>query len=133
DEAPLNNDGLTPCHPSLLHSSTINSHQGHLTTTQTNEVLENIGETSGGAGLLLHELEIDKLKNDLKVLREHVLKGDEQAAREQLLVQFEALNTELEHHRCEQIEMKSKFQDCVMQHEIESDDVSATDAFEQAY
>lgn len=33
----------------------------------------------------LDELEMEKLKNDLKALREQVLKGDEKAAREQLL------------------------------------------------
>jgi hypothetical protein len=121
----LNSDGLTPRRPPPLHSSTINSHQRHLTTTQTNEELEEIGETGGGGLLLrlqrrlrqlenenksmneeldkgitnstklgtmkknsswhLDELEMDKLKNDLKSLREQVLKGDEQAAKEQLL------------------------------------------------
>ncbi len=33
----------------------------------------------------LDELEMDKLKNDLKALREQVLKGDEEAAKEQFL------------------------------------------------
>lgn len=121
----MNSDGLTPRRPPPLHSSTINSHQRHLTTTQTNEVLDEIDE-AGGAGLLLRlqrrlrqleqenkiiheeldkgitnsnklgtmkknsswhldELEMDKLKNDLKSLREQVLKGDDQAAKEQLI------------------------------------------------
>jgi len=124
----LNSDGLTPRRPPPLHSSTINSHQRHLTTTQTNEALEEFAETSGGSGggLLLRlqrrlrqleqenktmneefdkgitnssklnsikknsswhldELEMEKLKNDLKALREEVLKGDEKAAKEQLI------------------------------------------------
>jgi hypothetical protein len=113
----LNSDGLTPRRPPPLHSSTINSHQRHLTTTQTNEALEEFAETSGsGGGLLLRlqrrlneefdkgitnssklssmkknsswhldELEMEKLKNDLKALREEVLKGDEKAAKEQLI------------------------------------------------
>ena len=34
---------------------------------------------------------MDKLKNDLKVLREKVLKGDEKAAKEQLLGWFSLL------------------------------------------
>jgi guanylate kinase len=50
-----------------------------------------------------------------------------------LLAQFDALNAELEHRRREQIEMKSKLQERVMQHENETDDVIATDAIEQAY
>jgi guanylate kinase len=49
------------------------------------------------------------------------------------LAQFDALNAELEHRRREQIEMKSKLQERVMQHENETDDVIATDAIEQAY
>ncbi len=123
----MNSDGLTPRRPPPLHSSTINSHQRHLTTTQTNEALEEFAETSGsGGGLLLRlqrrlrqleqenktmneefdkgitnssklnsmkknsswhldELEMEKLKNDLKALREEVLKGDEKAAKEQLI------------------------------------------------
>lgn len=121
----MNSDGLTPRRPPPLHSSTINSHQRHLTTTQTTEVLDEIDEAGGGGLLLrlqrrlrqleqenkiiheeldkgitsstklgtmkknsswhLDELEIDKLKNDLKSLREQVLKGDDQAAKEQLL------------------------------------------------
>jgi hypothetical protein len=121
----LNSDGLTPRRPPPFLSSTINSHQRHLTTTQTNEVLDELGETGGGGLLLrlqrrlrqleqenktmneeldkgitsstklgtikksslwhLDELEMDKLKNDLKALREQVLKGDEKAAKEQLL------------------------------------------------
>lgn len=191
----MNNDGLTPRRPPPFLSSTINSHQRHLTTTQTNEILDDIDETAG-TGLLLRlqrrlkqleqenkfineeldkgitnsnktmkknsswhldELEIDKLKNDLKALREQVLKGDEKAAKDQLLgmillfnsffffylfefsfyyylkAQFDALNAELEHRRREQIEMKSKLQERVMQHENETDDVIATDAIEQAY
>nr|ADD91458.1 myosin V-like protein [Adineta vaga] len=81
----------------------------------------------------LDELEMDKLRTDLKALREEVLKGDEQAAKEQLIAQFDALNAELEHRRREQIEMKSKLQERVMQHENETDDVIASDAIEQAY
>ncbi len=122
----MNSDGLTPRRPPPLHSSTINSHQRHLTTIETNEVLDELGETGGGGGLLLRlqrrlrqleqenktmneefdkgitnssklgtmkknsswhldELEMEKLKNDLKALREQVLKGDEKAAKEQLL------------------------------------------------
>ncbi len=121
----MNSDGLTPRRPPPFLSSTINSHQRHLTTTQTNEVLDELGETGGGGLLLrlqrrlrqleqenktmneeldkgitsstklgtikksslwhLDELEMDKLKNDLKALREQVLKGDEKAAKEQLL------------------------------------------------
>jgi len=122
----LNSDGLTPRRPPPLHSSTINSHRRHLTTTETDEVLDELGETGGGGGLLLRlqrrlrqleqenktmseefdkgitsssklgtlkknslwhldELEMEKLKNDLKALREQVLKGDEKAAKEQLL------------------------------------------------
>ncbi|CAF1093948.1 unnamed protein product [Rotaria sordida] len=81
----------------------------------------------------LDELETERLKNDLKALREQILKGDEQAAKEQLLAQFDALNAELEHRRREQIEMKSKLQERVMQHENETDDVIAADAIEQAY
>jgi hypothetical protein len=118
----LNSDGLTPRRPPPLHSSTINS-QRHLTTIQTNEAIEDIGETGGGLLLRLQrrlkqleqenktmseeldkgiinstklstnknsswhldELEMDKLKIDLKALREQVLKGDEKAAKEQLL------------------------------------------------
>ncbi len=120
----MDSDGLTPRRPPPLHSSTINSHQRHLTTTQTNEVLDELGETGGGLLLRLQrrlrqleqenkimneeldkgitnssksgtikknslwhldELEMEKLKNDLKALREQVLKGDEKAAKEQLL------------------------------------------------
>jgi len=123
----LNSDGLTPRRPPPLHSSTINSHRRHLTTTETDEVLDELGETAGGGGGLLlrlqrrlrqleqenktmseefdkgitsssklgtlkknslwhlDELEMEKLKNDLKALREQVLKGDEKAAKEQLL------------------------------------------------
>ncbi|CAF1188386.1 unnamed protein product [Adineta steineri] len=81
----------------------------------------------------LDELDMDKLRNDLRALREELLKGDEQSAKDQLLAQFEALNAELEHRRREQIEMKSKLQDRVMQHENETDDVIASDAIEQAY
>ncbi len=123
----MNSDGLTPRRPPPLHSSTINSHQRHLTTIETNEVLDELGETGGGGGGLLlrlqrrlrqleqenktmneefdkgitnssklgtmkknsswhlDELEMEKLKNDLKALREQVLKGDEKAAKEQLL------------------------------------------------
>ena len=33
----------------------------------------------------LDQLEMDKLKNEMKLLREQILKGDEQAAKEQLL------------------------------------------------
>ncbi len=118
----MNSDGLTPRRPPPLHSSTINS-QRHLTTIQTNEAIEDIGETGGGLLLRLQrrlkqleqenktmseeldkgiinstklstnknsswhldELEMDKLKIDLKALREQVLKGDEKAAKEQLL------------------------------------------------
>ena len=43
------------------------------------------------------------------------------------------MNAELEHRRREQLEMKSKLQERVMQHENESDDVIASDAIEQAY
>ena len=43
------------------------------------------------------------------------------------------MNAELEHRRREQIEMKSKLQERVMQHENEGDDVIAADAIEQAY
>jgi hypothetical protein len=114
----LNNDGLTPHRLPPLHSSTINSHQRHLTTTETNDVLDDLGETGGGLLLRLQrrlkqleqenktmneeldkgitnssklgtikknslwhldELEMEKLKNDLKALREQVLKGDEKA------------------------------------------------------
>jgi hypothetical protein len=119
----LNSDGLTPRRPPPLHSSTINSHQRHLTTTQTNEELEDLGDAGGGLLLRLQrrlkqlehenkimteeldkgitnstklgtnkssswhldELEMDKLKNDLKALRELVLKGDDKAAKEQLI------------------------------------------------
>ncbi len=122
----MTSDGLTPRRPPPLHSSTINSHQRHLTTTQTNEVLDELEESGGGGGLLLRlqrrlkqleqenktmneeldkgtinssklgtmkknslwhldELEMEKLKNDLKALREQVLKGDEKAAKDQLL------------------------------------------------
>jgi hypothetical protein len=120
----LNNDGLTPHRLPPLHSSTINSHQRHLTTTETNDVLDDLGETAGGLLLRLQrrlkqleqenktmneeldkgitnssklgtikknslwhldQLEMEKLKNDLKALREQVLKGDEKAAKEQLL------------------------------------------------
>ncbi|CAF1195423.1 unnamed protein product [Rotaria sp. Silwood1] len=173
DQGPLTNDGLTPRRPPPLHSSTVNNHQRYLSTTQTNETLEDISETGGGGLLLrlqrrlkqleqenklmneefekgitnssklgtikknsswhLDELEMEKLKNDLKALREQVLKGDEKAAKEQLLAQFDALNAELEHRRREQIEMKSKLQERVMQHENETDDVIAADAIEQAY
>ena len=49
------------------------------------------------------------------------------------LAQFDALNAELEHRRREQLEMKSKLQERVMQHENETDDVIANDAIEQAY
>ncbi|CAF1537304.1 unnamed protein product, partial [Adineta ricciae] len=176
DQAPLTTDGLTPRRPPPLLSSTINTHQRHLTTTHTNEPLDELVEagTVPGGGLLLRlqrrlrqleqenktmneeldkgvtnssklstmkknsswhldELEVDKLRTDLKALREEVLKGDEIAAKEQLLAQFDALNAELEHRRREQIEMKSKLQERVMQHENESDDVIASDAIEQAY
>ncbi|CAF1657490.1 unnamed protein product, partial [Adineta ricciae] len=176
DQAPLTSDGLTPRRPPPLLSSTINTHQRHLTTTHTNEPLDELVEagTAPGGGLLLRlqrrlrqleqenktmneeldkgvtnssklstmkknsswhldELEMDKLRTDLKALREEVLKGDEIAAKEQLLAQFDALNAELEHRRREQIEMKSKLQERVMQHENESDDVIASDAIEQAY
>ncbi|CAF5060169.1 unnamed protein product, partial [Rotaria sp. Silwood1] len=173
DQGPLTTDGLTPRRPPPLHSSTVNNHQRYLSTTQTNETLEDISETGGGGLLLrlqrrlkqleqenklmneefekgitnssklgtikknsswhLDELEMEKLKNDLKALREQVLKGDEKAAKEQLLAQFDALNAELEHRRREQIEMKSKLQERVMQHENETDDVIAADAIEQAY
>jgi hypothetical protein len=124
----LNGDGNTPRRPPPLHSSTINAHQRHLTSTQT------IGaeETSGGGGLLLRlqrrlqqlelenksmsdeidkgsmnlankkspswhldELEMDKLKNDLKTLREQILKGDDQATKEQLLGKRNHFFTEL--------------------------------------
>ncbi len=120
----MNNDGLTPHRLPPLHSSTINSHQRHLTTTETNDVLDDLGETAGGLLLRLQrrlkqleqenktmneeldkgitnssklgtikknslwhldQLEMEKLKNDLKALREQVLKGDEKAAKEQLL------------------------------------------------
>lgn len=96
----------------------------------------------------LDQLEMEKLKNEMKLLREQILKGDEQAAKEQLLgstssvlfslqrvclAQFDALNAELEHRRREQLEMKSKLQERVMQHENETDDVIANDAIEQAY
>ncbi len=120
----MNNDGITPHRLPPLHSSTINSHQRHLTTTETNDVLDDLGETGGGLLLRLQrrlkqleqenktmneeldkgitnssklgtikknslwhldELEMEKLKNDLKALREQVLKGDEKAAKEQLL------------------------------------------------
>lgn len=123
----MTSDGLTPRRPLPLHSSTINSHQRHLTTTQINEPLEELAEADGsGGGLLfrlqrrlrqleqenkamneeldkgitnstklgsikknspwhLDELEMEKLKNDLKALREEVLKGDEKAAKEQLI------------------------------------------------
>ena len=50
-----------------------------------------------------------------------------------VLAQFDALNAELEHRRREQIEMKSKLQERVMQHESESDDAIANEAIEQAY
>lgn len=50
-----------------------------------------------------------------------------------ILAQFDALNAELEHRRREQIEMKSKLQERVMQHENETDDVITADAIEQAY
>ena len=119
----MTNNGLTPRRPPPLHSSTINTHQRHL--SETNEVLDELGD-SPGSGLLLRlqrrlkqleqenkiineelekgittstklttmkknsfwhldELEMDKLKNDLKALREQVLKGDEKAAKDQLL------------------------------------------------
>ncbi|CAF1137263.1 unnamed protein product [Rotaria sordida] len=52
NQASLNSDDLTSRRPPSLHSSTINNHQRHLTTAQTNEPLEEIGETGGG--LLLH-------------------------------------------------------------------------------
>lgn len=124
----MNNDGLTPRRPPPLLSSTINSHQRHLTNTQINDPLDQLGETESdiGSGLLLRlqrrlklleqqnltmneelergntnssklntnkknsiwhldELQMDKLKTDLKALREQVLKGDEKAAKEQLL------------------------------------------------
>lgn len=124
----MNNDGLTPRRPPPLLSSTINTHQRHLTNTQINDPLDQLGETDSniGSGLLLRlqrrlklleqenktmneeldrgtnnssktntnkknsfwhldELQMDKLKNDLKTLREQVLKGDEKAAKEQLL------------------------------------------------
>ncbi|CAF3322996.1 unnamed protein product [Rotaria socialis] len=172
DQGSMVNDGLTPRRPPPLHSSTVNNHQRLLTTMQTNEMFEDIGETGGGLLLRLQrrlrqleqenktmieeidkgvtnssksgtikknslwhldELEMEKLKNDLKALREQVLKGDEKAAKEQLLAQFDALNAELDHRRREQIEMKSKLQERVMQHENETDDVIAADAIEQAY
>ena len=119
----MNSDGLTPRRPPPLHSSTINTHQRHLTTTQTNENFEGLNDTGGGLLLRLQrrlkqleqenrlmneeldkgitnstklsnnkssswhldELEMDKLRNDLKALREQILKGDEKAAKEQLL------------------------------------------------
>ncbi len=127
----MTSDGLTPRRLPPLHSSTINSHQRHLTTTQTNEVLDELGESAGGGLLLrlqrrlkqleqenktmneeldkgtinstklgtikknslwhLDELEMEKLKNDLKALREQVLKGDEKAAKEQLLGKYNSL------------------------------------------
>lgn len=137
----MNTDGLTPRRPPPLHSSTINSHQRQLTTTQTNEPLDELveaGDITGGGLLLLlqrrlrqleqenklineelekgvthsskfnsmkknyswhlDELEMDKLRTDLKALREEVLKGDEQSARDNLLGKFfasrEAFNDE---------------------------------------
>ena len=99
----------------------------------------------------LDQLEVEKLKQDFKALREQVLQGDEQAAKEQLMgkihlpvslyllisvsfeAQFDALNAELEHRRREQIEMKCNLQERVMQHENESDDVITADAIERAY
>ncbi len=112
----MNNDGLTPHRLPPLHSSTINSHQRHLTTLESNDVLDDLCETGGGLKQLeqenktmneeldkgitnssklgtikknslwhLDELQMEKLKNDLKALREQVLKGDEKAAKEQLL------------------------------------------------
>ena len=124
----MNNDGLTPRRPPPLHSSTIIGHQRHLTTTQTDDPLDDIGESAGGGLLLrlqrrlkqleqenkfineeldkgtissaklgtmkknsmwhLDELEMEKLKNDLKALREQVLKGDEKAAKEQLIGKY---------------------------------------------
>ena len=127
----MTNNGLTPRRPPPLHSSTINTHQRHL-TTETNEDLNDIDSSAGGGLLLrlqrrlkqleqenkmineelekgsstnsnkfnslkknsfwhLDELEMDKLKNDLKALREEVLKGDEKAAKEQLLGWFSLL------------------------------------------
>ncbi|CAF3581761.1 unnamed protein product [Rotaria sp. Silwood1] len=50
---PLTNDGLTPRRPPPLHSSTVNNHQRYLSTTQTNETLEDISETGGGLLLRL--------------------------------------------------------------------------------
>jgi len=169
DQGALNGDGLTPRRPPPLHSSTINHHQRHLSTTQTTEQqFDDLPEGTSTSALLLRlqrrlkqleyenktineeldkgsntkktsstwhldQLEMDKLKTDLKTLREHVLKGEEQIAKEQLLAQFDALNAELEHRRREQIEMKSKLQERVMQHESESDDAIANEAIEQAY
>ena len=132
----MNGDGLTPRRPPPLHSSTINSHQRHLSTTQTNEVLEE-SDQAGSGGLLLRlqrrlkqleyenktineeldkgvanasklstakkngswhldELEVDRLKSDLKELREQILKGDEQATKEHLLgkISFVSLSIE---------------------------------------
>lgn len=117
----MTNNGLTPRRPPPLHSSTINTHQRHLTTEDEADM-----DASAGSGLLLRlqrrlkqleqenkmineelekgstnstkinsmkknslwhldELEMDKIKTDLKALREQVLKGDEKAAKEQLL------------------------------------------------
>lgn len=127
----MTSDGLTPRRPPPLLSSTINTHQRHLTTTHTNEPLDELVEagTAPGGGLLLRlqrrlrqleqenktmneeldkgvtnssklstmkknsswhldELEMDKLRTDLKALREEVLKGDEKAAKEQLIGKF---------------------------------------------
>ena len=124
----MTSDGLTPRRPPPLLSSTINTHQRHLTTTHIHEPLDELVETGivPGGGLLLHlqrrlrqleqenktmneeldkgltnssklhtikgnsswhldELDMDKLKIDLKALREEVLKGDEKAAKDQLL------------------------------------------------
>ncbi|CAF0778200.1 unnamed protein product [Didymodactylos carnosus] len=82
----------------------------------------------------LDELEMDRLKNDLKSLRESVLKGDETGAREQLLAQFDALNAELDHRRKDQIQMKSTLKDRVLTYENSSkDDLGNADAIEQAY
>ncbi|CAF0903155.1 unnamed protein product, partial [Didymodactylos carnosus] len=81
----------------------------------------------------LNEVEMERLKNDLKSLTELILKGDKTSAREQLLGQFDALNAELEHHRKSQVQIKSMLEDHVLMYDVSEVNLDNTDPIGEAY
>ena len=77
DQGALNGDGLTPRRPPPLHSSTINHHQRHLSTTQTTEQqFDDLPEGTSTSALLLRlQRRLKQLEYENKTINEELDKG----------------------------------------------------------